>query len=48
MHDYIKTNINKTYIKVVMEIQVQKSLRCILSRGVCVACDIFLIGVSHM
>ena len=42
MHEYIKTNINKE-IWVVIEILVQKSVRCILSGGV-VACDIFLIG----
>jgi len=40
MHEYIKTNINEE-IWVVMEILVQKSVRCILSR--IVACDIFLI-----
>ena len=40
MHEYIKTNINKE-ICVIMEILVQKSVRCILW-GV-VAYDIFLI-----
>jgi len=33
MHEYIKTNVNKE-IWVVMEILVQKSVRCILSGGV--------------
>jgi len=32
MHEYIKTNINKE-IWVVMEILVQKSVRCIQSEG---------------
>ena len=49
MHEYIKTNINKE-IWMVMEILVQKSVRCILSEGV-VAYDILfewsLIYVIH-
>jgi len=40
MHEYIKTNTNKE-IWVVMEILAQKSVRCILSGGEVVACDIF-------
>jgi len=47
MHEYIKTNINKE-IWVVMEILVQKSVRCILSGEGVVACDIFDRGVSHI
>jgi len=43
MHEYINTNINKE-IWVVMELLVQKSVRCILSGEEVVACDIFLIG----